>query len=168
MHKMGGIYQFSSLNPTRYFQLVALDMTCLNSDVIAVFQPVDISEAVSDEERIQRILKTKVAFFTHSMVSIGAKQGEWSKIGTATPVSFKNTLFKDTFYKDDLPDIEPYEADHYHSWVIWHVGEEWQHIGAKVERYPQAELGHVFPPEDITYRVEHGKYFGTPHYGQVR
>ena len=166
---MGGIYEFSELNPKRYFQLVALDMTNLNSDVIAVFQPVDLPNTLSPEERIQQILQTKVEFFTHTMVPLGVKQGVWSKIGTATPVSFKDALFKDIFYKDGLlPDVEPYEADHYHSWVIWHVGGEQRKIGAKVERYPQAELGHVYPPEDIIHRVVHGKYLGVPYYGQVR
>lgn len=168
MSKTGEIYQLNALSPKRYFQYVAKDETALHGDVIAVLNHRgDVSPKPSDEE-IQELVNSGTEFFTHTTIEIGVKQGHWSKLGNSKPVDFSKALFKQAFYKDHLPDIEPSDADHYHSWVIWGVGEEWEHIGAEIEKYPQAERGAVFAPQSIVYRIENGKYPGDPYYGQER
>jgi hypothetical protein len=166
--KIGEIYRVDTLNPKRYFQLVASDMSQLNSDVIAVFAYSGALPEKPTTDDLEHVLKSGVDFFTHTTVSAGPMQHLWSRIGKADPVNYKKALFKDVDYGDDLPDIEPYEADHYHRWVIWKVGKNWKQIGSKIEKYPEAELGMVYPPSDIVYRIEHGEYPGVSYYGQVR
>ena len=165
MTKLGDIYQ-TNTRPIRFFQLVGFDETQLGSEVIAVLKG-DAPSYPSDIE-LSRLIASGAEFFTHAMVAVGLKDGSWKKIASGPVVDAKKAIFKVAYYKDDLPDIEPYEADNYHSWVIWAISGKWKQIGSKIDKYPDAELGMVYPPEDILYRIEHGEYPGVPYYGQVR
>lgn len=166
MSKIGEIYKIEYDDGTqRYFQLVAFDMTTLNSDVIAVFNKHSNRQ---QDTTIEDIINSGVEFFTHTTVNAGIRQELWTKIGKSSIVDYKNALFKTTDHGTEPPEIESYEADSYHSWVIWHVNEEWQSIGGNIEQYPEAELGHVFAPDSIKYRILHGKYDGPSFYGQQR
>lgn len=167
MSKIGEIYQINGLEHKRYFQLVASDITQLNSDVIAVLSYKGDLPSKPAAKELNEVTSAGIEFFTHTTVNAGFKD-LWTKIGKAKVVDYKDALFKDIYIKDDFPDWEPYEKDHYHSWVIWQVGGKWKKIGAKIDRYPEAELGMVFSPNNIIYRIEHGQYPGVPYYGQVR
>lgn len=164
MSRIGEVYRVKYKDYIRYFQFVAIDQTTLNSDVIAVFNH---KSENSEDISLDKIVVSGVEFFTHTTINAGVKQKLWKKVGKTEVVDYSEALFKTAYYKDHLPDIEPFEANSYHSWVIWHVSGEWQHIGADIDKYPQAELGAVYPPEDIVYRIEHGRYDGVPYYGQV-
>lgn len=166
MGKIGEVYRVNDLKPARYFQLVALDLTQLNSDVIAVFS--SNNDLTDSTDEIDAIVHSGVEFFTHTTVSAGVSNKLWTKIGKTVVVNCDDALFKDIDYNDDFPDWEPYEKDYYHSWVIWRPNEEWRKIGDRLADYPNAELGAVYPPNDVVYRIEHGKYPGVPYYGQVR
>ena len=165
MSRVGEVYKVPYVDQNRYFQFVAIDQTQLNSDVIAVFK----LESASDEVAgIDAITQSEIEFFTHTTVNAGINQSLWEKIGSSDVVDSSDALFKEVYYENGLPDIEPFEADSYHSWIIWSINGEWQHIGSEIDKYPNAELGAVFPPDSIVYRIKNGQYEGVPYYGQVR
>lgn len=163
--RVGEVYKVPYVDQNRYFQFVAIDQTQLNSDVVAVFK---LTSAPDEIVELDAITSSDIEFFTHTTVNAGVKQSLWEKIGSSDAVDSSGALFKEVYYENGLPDIEPFEADSYHSWIVWNINGEWQHIGADIDKYPNAELGAVFPPGSIVYRIEYGKYEGIPYYGQVR
>lgn len=160
MSKIGDVYFIPTLR--RYFQLVAFDRTQLNSDVIAVFN------YEGDTKEIESIVDSGVEFFTHTSVNPGVKQGLWRKVGKSDTVDYSKAQFKDAYFGDSPPEVESYEVDSYHSWVVWGVNEEWQHIGSNIKNYSNAELGHVFAPANIVSRIQNGRYPGPAYYGEYR
>ncbi len=164
MSKRGEIYEIPYKSIKRYFQLVAFDETQLNSDVIAVFN----YRAKPDEKpSIDDIVDSGVEFFVHTTVNAGVRQELWHKIGKAEIVDYSEALFKEIYDEDGMPTVEP-DADSYHSWIIWHVNGDWQQIGDRVDEYPEAQLGSVYSPSSILYRIEIGRHYGAPYYGQVK
>lgn len=166
MSKIGDIYVVKDNEHDRYFQLIAIDSTELNSDVIAIFKLKTKGRASATPTDITT---SGIEFCVHTTVSAGVRQGLWKKIGTADVGEYSKVLFKGVKYPNDgLPDIESYEANSYHSWIVWHINGEWQQVGADIDRYKDAYLGGIYPPESVIYRIKHHRFEGPAFYGQVR
>lgn len=170
MSRKGEIYATESLTVPRYFQLVDYDATQLTSDVIAVFnssEELDFNTKNKKSESVDELMRGDIEFFAHTTVTAGVRRGLWRRVASGEPVDYANALFKDVSYPENgPPETESYEADSYDEWVVWHVNGPRKKIGSKIGDYPTAELGHIFPPEDIIYRIDHGRYPGPSYYGQ--
>ena len=73
--KIGDIFLVTiNESEKKYFQLIAFDMTMLNSDVIRVF---DKSYPVNVSPDLNEIIVDKIDFYAHCGCNIGIKLGFW-------------------------------------------------------------------------------------------
>lgn len=131
----------------KYFQLVAFDLTQLNSDVIRVFKTLyegntntNLSEIINDE----------VDFYAHCITTLGIKFdfGEW--VGNLSEVGSVDVLFRSS---SDSP-----KTKISNNWWVWKVNEQQQYVGKLEGTNKVAEVGSVMSPDSIVYRMKTGKY----------
>ena len=73
--KIGDVFSVKiDENSKKYFQLVAFDLTQLNSDVIRAFKKVYPLNANSD---LTEVVNGEVEFYAHCVTKIGLKMGYW-------------------------------------------------------------------------------------------
>ncbi|MFH4275952.1 hypothetical protein WAJ11_20270, partial [Acinetobacter baumannii] len=77
--KIGDIFVVKVDNDKKkYFQLIAFDLTQLNSDVIRSFKKVYPLEADID---LLEIVNGEVEFYAHCVTKFGLKMNLWEKVG---------------------------------------------------------------------------------------
>lgn len=75
--KIGDIFSVKiEKNSKRHFQLIAFDLTQLNSDVIRAFAT---AYPVSAEPNISDIVNDEVDFYAHCVIKWGVRLGFWGK-----------------------------------------------------------------------------------------
>jgi hypothetical protein len=149
----------------RYFQFCALDYYQLNSDVIAVF------EGLYDKPQdVETVVSKPVEFFTHTSVRYGVPEF-YTKVGKAELVDYSGAIFKIESNREK----KEADAESTKHWQIWLIGDEDpKYVGKYKKVPPEAELGLVFWPGDIPYRVFNGIYKwdnssgGTGYFGVER
>lgn len=162
--RIGDIFEVKngSKNEYGYFQFCALDYYQLNSDVIAVFEG-----RYSKPQELETVISKPVEFFTHTSVRYGVPEF-YIKVGKADVVDYSGAIFK---IESNREKKEPY-ADSTRHWQIWRIGDEDpKYVGKYKKVPPEAELGLVFWPGDIPYRIFNGKYYwtnGTGYFGAER
>lgn len=129
----------------KYFQLIAYDLTQLNSDVIRAFEreyPLELQPTVAD------IINDDVTFYAHCVTRFGVKLGLWEKVGSSKDVGdISKVLFRGT--TDYGTDIKVS-----HNWYVWHINdEEFTDVGKLTDKYRKADLGIVFNPYNIFNRI---------------
>lgn len=133
-----------------FFQYVEDDKTQLNSSVIKVFRQIYEEDYLPD---LERIVQDEVLFYAHTMLRVGLKQGIWEKVGN---VKQKEEL---EIYKFRLfEEINFSQITKSYSWYIWEINSPVLFIGELSNEYKVYELGFVFSPFNILYRVENGTY----------
>ena len=76
----------------KYFQLIAFDLTQLNSDVIRSFKKVYPLEADID---LLEIVNGEVEFYAHCVTKFGLKMNLWEKVGNTSEIGdISNILFR--------------------------------------------------------------------------
>lgn len=73
-----------------YFQYIANDMSQLNSSVIRIFckkYPIDYEPVIDD------IIKDKVLFYSHTVLSVGIRLGYWEKVGKHNDIGHPEDAF---------------------------------------------------------------------------
>jgi hypothetical protein len=151
-YKLGDIFEVHSDREYRYFQFCALDLTQLNSDVVAVFAGI-----FTESQEPEAVKELPIEFFLHTTVRAGVPD-YWERIGTAAPVESSDAVFKDV--DGDRDDRQPFEGMSEH-WKVWHINEDFQYVGP-YEKIPEgAELGWVFSPKNAATRILKGRYEGT-------
>jgi len=149
--RIGDIFEVRNVdkNEYGYFQFCALDYYQLNSDVIAVF------EGLYDKpQEVETVVSKPIEFFTHTSVRYGVPE-LWQKIGKAAIVDTNGVVFKGIEEKLE-DDIDKDYTDHWH---IWRLGEEKIKFIGKLSKVPDnAEIGLIYPPDDIPNRIFNGKY----------
>jgi len=137
----------------KYFQLIAYDLTQLNSDVIRAFKKVYPIDANPD---LSEIVTCEVEFYAHCVTKWGVKLGYWEKTGNIKDVgSLNNILFRGTF------DYGSYQGQKIISskWYVWHINdEEFTRVGKLTGENRKAEIGLVMDAESIVYRIRTGEY----------
>lgn len=162
--RIGDIFEVRNGNKNEYgyFQFCALDYYQLNSDVIAVFEG-----RYSKPQEVETVISKPVEFFTHTSVRYGVPE-LWQKIGKAALVDYSSAIFKTSSNKEEN---EPFHKSTKH-WQIWRIGDEDpKYVGKYSKVPPEAELGLVFWPGRIPYRIFNGKYYwtnGTGYFGAER
>lgn len=156
--KIGEVYLTKETKKgKRYFQFVAIDLLELSSDVIVVF-----NASVSEEEIRNKAISTlPIEFYHHTTVSRGVKEGLWVKVGRAEPPGLSKLIFKEyyeKFYEDIFRFLPRWQQEHYPNWKTWSpTDKKRKKLSEDRGKKLEAESGGVVPPDDIIYRIEHGK-----------
>lgn len=137
-------------NNKKYFQLIAYDLTQLNSDVIRAFKK---KYPVGSNQELMEILNDEIEFYVHCVTKLGIKMGYWEKIGNVSNVGeINHILFRDTADYGN-PQIKISQ-----DWWVWKINEEQRRVGTLVGENQKAEIGLVINPESIVYRMRTGEY----------
>jgi hypothetical protein len=153
--KIGDIFSVQvSDKKKKFFQLIAFDLTQLNSDVIRAFNQEYANEENPD---FSEIVKNDVQFYAHCVTSVGVKLGFWEKVGKSNDVGKLNhILFRGTEDYARKPDEEPVRVSE--NWYVWRIGGRFTDVGKLEGENRRAEIGLVFNPESIVHRIKTGKY----------
>jgi len=154
--KIGDIFSVKiSEKKKKYFQLVAFDLTQLNSDVIRAFsKEYNINESPDFDE----VVKDQVEFYAHCVTNIGVKLGFWEKVGKSNDIGdIEHIIFRKTDDYGILLGEKPISVSN--NWYIWHIGDShFTYVGRLKNENRHSEIGVVFDPESIVHRVKTGQY----------
>jgi hypothetical protein len=154
--KVGDVFSVKiDENSKKYFQLIAFDLTQLNSDVIRAFKkvyPVEASPALSD------IVSGEVEFYAHCVTKWGVKMNLWEKVGSIKEVgALDHILFRDTNDYGSKVGEEPIKVSD--KWYVWHINDEdFTRVGKLTGENRKAEIGIIVTPDDVVERIKTGKY----------
>jgi hypothetical protein len=136
-------------NTKKYFQLIAYDLTQLNSDVIRAFKK---QYAIDENPSVSVIIQDDVEFYTHCVTKWGVKMGYWEKVGNIPEVgALDHILFRGTTDYGKRIKISQ-------NWYVWNINDKFRDVGILVGENRKAEIGIIVTPEDIVERIKTGKY----------
>jgi hypothetical protein len=149
--KIGDIFSVKvSDAEKKYFQLIAFDLTMLNSDAIRAFKT---KYPVDKTPELEQIVRDEVEFYAHCVTKAGLKMGLWDKVGNiADTGKTDQILFRGT--NDYINKHIMISKD----WWIWKINEEKEHVGILEGENRKSEIGVVVTPMDIVDRMRTGKY----------
>ncbi len=139
----------------KYFQLVAFDLTQLNSDVIRAFKKVYPLTANPD---LSEIINGEIEFYAHCVTKFGLKMNLWDKIGSTKEIGdTAQILFRNTNDYGQKVGDNPIKISE--NWHIWHINDEnFIRVGKLEGENRKAEIGIVVNPYDVVDRMKTGKY----------
>ena len=103
----------------KYFQLIAYDLTQLNSDVIRAFKTVYPDNLPPD---LSEIVEGEVEFYAHCVAKAGVKLGLWEKVGSNKNVGdINHILFRniEDYGKRIDGELVKISSD----WYVWHIND---------------------------------------------
>lgn len=154
--KIGDVFSVKVDNENKkYFQLVAFDLTQLNSDVIRAFRkayPLNVNPDLSE------IVNGEVEFYAHCVTKFGMKMKLWEKIDNTKEIgNIEQILFRDT--NDSGSKVGEERIKISQNWYIWHINDEnFIRVGKLEGENRKAEIGIVVNPYDIVDRMKTGEY----------
>lgn len=154
--KIGDVFSVKiDENSKKYFQLIAFDLTQLNSDVIRAFKK---EYPINEKPELFEIINSEVEFYAHCVTKFGLKMGLWEQIGNISEVGDNSQiLFRDTNDYGVRRGEEPIKISQ--NWYIWKINDkDFQNVGKLQEENRKAEIGIVVTPIDIVDRMKTGKY----------
>jgi hypothetical protein len=154
--KIGDVFSVKlDSNNKKYFQLIAFDLTQLNSDVIRAFKKTYLLDENPD---LSEIVNGDVDFYVHCVTKLGLKMNLWEKIGnTLTIGDTKQILFRDTNDYGSKVGEEPIRISH--NWYVWHINDyNTTRIGKLEGQYKDAYMGLVINPLGIIELLNGNKY----------
>lgn len=149
MAKIGDVYESRRSSIPYILQLVARDLTQLNSDVVAIWK-------IGEDVDVENLKNIKPYIFVHTTVLAGERLGFWKRIGKIAPVDYDKVRFKQ-------PDID-YLADEIEDeqkcgrWHTWQINGEWKTISKNLFDDNSIFQGGVEPPFAVNYFIEHGRW----------
>ena len=103
----------------KYFQLIAYDLTQLNSDVIRAFKTVYPDNLIPD---LSEIVEGEVEFYAHCVTRAGVKLGLWEKVGSNKNIGeTSHILFRDT--NDYGKKVGEESIKISSDWYVWHIND---------------------------------------------
>lgn len=137
----------------KYFQLIAFDLTQLNSDVIRAFKKV---YHMDQKTNVSEIVNGEVEFYAHCVTKWGVKSGCWEKVGNIPTLGeLSHILFRDTNDYGNYPE-QKIISD---KWYVWHINDEnFTRVGKLTGKNRKAEVGMVMTVDDIVHRMRTGEY----------
>jgi hypothetical protein len=154
--KIGDVFAVQ-INETikKYFQLIAFDLTQLNSDGIRAFRP---KYQLGDEPDLSTIVKGDVEFYAHCVTSLGVKLGLWQKVGKSNDTGvLDNILFTDT--NDYARALGEESVTVSNRWYVWRIGDDdFKRVGKLQGENRKAEIGMVINPASVVHRMKTGEY----------
>jgi hypothetical protein len=141
-------------NHKKYFQLIAYDLTQLNSDVIRAFKEV---YPINENPGLSDIVKGEIDFYAHCVTKFGVKLNLWEKVGNIKDTGdISLALFRGT--SDYGKKIDGKRIEISNNWYIWRINEDFKDVGKLEGENRKAEIGVVVNPYDIVERIKTGKY----------
>jgi hypothetical protein len=142
-------------NNKKYFQLIAFDLTQLNSDVIRAFKQVYPPDVNPD---LQEIVNGEVEFYAHCVTKLGLKMKLWESVGNVAEVGItSNIIFRDTNDYGAKMGEEPIKVSN--KWYVWRINDkDFTSVGKLQGENRKAEIGVVVNPHAIVERIKTGKY----------
>jgi len=153
--KIGDIFSVKiDENNKKYFQLIAFDLTQLNSDVIRAFKKTFPIVANPD---LSEIINGEVEFYAHCVTKWGVKMNLWEKEGSIKEIgSLNHILFRCTTDYGCKVGEEPVKISN--NWYIWNINEKFRDVGKLTGENRKAEIGVIINPYAIVERIKTGKY----------
>jgi hypothetical protein len=140
----------------KYFQLIAYDLTQLNSDVIRAFKKIYPIDANPD---LLEIINGEVVFYAHCVTKWGVKMNFWEKVGSIKEVGMLNhILFRGTTDYGRKVGEEPIRKSN--NWYVWNINEKFRDVGKLTGENRKAEIGVIMDAESIVHRMCTGVYDG--------
>jgi hypothetical protein len=152
--KIGDVFSVKINDQSKkYFQLIAFDLTQLNSDVIRAFKKIYPIGADAD---ISEITKGEVEFYAHCVTKAGVKMQLWEKVGDLTDVgNLSNILFRES---DDYG-RSPGKSVVSENWYVWKINDDsFTKVGKLTGENINAHIGLVFNPAGILELLKGNKY----------
>lgn len=139
----------------KYFQLIAYDLTMLNSDVIRAFKP---EFPLNANPKLSDIVTSEVDFYAHCFTKFGLKMNLWDKVGSSKDIGcLDGILFRDT--NDCGHKVGEKRIEISDKWYVWRINDEkFTRVGKLEGENRNAEIGVVVNPYDIVNRIKTGKY----------
>lgn len=153
--KIGDIFSVRINEKNRkYFQLIAFDLTQLNSDVIRAFKK---EYPIYVDPNLDELVKGEVEFYAHCVTKWGVKLGYWEKVGKSDDVGrLDHILFRATEDYGHKEGDSPIRVSN--RWYVWRIGGEFIDVGTLKGEHRKAEIGIVVTPYDVVDRMKTGKY----------
>ncbi len=141
-------------NNIKYFQLVAFDLTQLNSDVIRAFKKTYTINANID---LSEIVNGEVEFYAHCVTKFGLKMNLWEKVGNTTDIGkIDSILFRGCSDSGSKPGEQVKVSN---KWYVWRINDQnFRRVGKLQGENRRAEIGIVVNPHDIVERIKTGRY----------
>lgn len=139
----------------KFFQLIAFDLTQLNSDVIRSFKKTyDLDESPD----LSSIINDEVDFYTHCVTKLGLKMKLWEKVGNNDIVGeTNNILFRGSSDSGVKKDNQLVTISN--NWYVWYINDKtFTKVGKLEGDNREAELGIVVNPYDVIDRMKTGKF----------
>ena len=133
-----------------YFQYVANDMTQLNSSVIRVFRRHYPMDYVPD---LDEIVTDEVHFYAHTILYGGIYYGIWYKVGKHADLGDTENIMFRLFSEGSYAHLTKS-----YKWYCWYINKEHFDIGEMKPEYKNADIGWVFPYEEIVSKIKTDKY----------
>lgn len=154
--KIGDVFSVKlTENKKKYFQLIAFDLTQLNSDVIRAF---DREYTMEENPLATEIINDKVDFYAHCVTKFGIKFGLWEKIGNTPEVGkLDHIVFRGSSDSGHKVGDEPVKISS--RWYVWRINDkDFTVVGKLKGENRHAEIGVVVNPHDVVDRMKTGKY----------
>lgn len=133
----------------RFFQFIGKDKTDLNSDVIRIFSSHYTEENTLSNEQI---INDEIECHMHTSVLAGIKMGTWFYYSHSEIKNLSGIYFRTS------EDVGLHPLQHYvsHRWVVWEMNGERLRVGYLPEKYHSADIGGIYAPIHIIYRLVNG------------
>ena len=154
--KIGDVFSVKvSESGIKYFQLIAFDLTQLNSDVIRAFKKV---YTLDEHPTLSEIVNGEVEFYAHCITNLGLKLSLWEKVGSIADVGdTSHILFR--YSSDGALKLGEEPVKISYRWRVWHINDKtFTDVGKLEGENRKAEIGLVVSPWDIVDRIKTGKY----------
>lgn len=154
--KIGDVFSIKMDDGSKkYFQLIAFDLTQLNSDVIRAFKKV---YSTNDSPDLSELVNGEVEFYAHCVTKLGLKMNLWEKVGNIVDIgNTTHILFRDTNDYGSKVGEEPIRVSQ--NWYVWHINDEkFTHVGKLAGENRKAYLGIVINPLGILELLKGNKY----------
>lgn len=154
--KIGDVFSVP-INETekRYMQLIAFDLTQLNSDVVRAFKKV---YPINENPSVEEVINDEIFFHAHCVTKFGVQLDLWEKVGKNLNIgNINNIIFKGTSEYARKEGEDPILISD--KWYIWRINDEkFTRVGKLEGENRKAEIGLIVNPYDILERMKTGNY----------
>jgi Immunity protein 26 len=147
MIKIGDVFILKIKDRNFFFQFIGRDSSCLNADVIRIF---DLN--LNKEANFKNLILRDIQFYSHTSIRLGIKLNLWKKIGNLT---LEDNFISPTFRHTD--DVANPSIKKSYRWYIWKVNGPTVDVGELTKDLKLLSVGGVTHPYDIVTRLETGK-----------
>ena len=133
----------------RFFQFIGKDKCLLGADVIRIFSRTYNNDSIPT---VEIVLNDRIECYMHTSVSAGVKLNYWEKFASSKELGQEEVFFRSS--KDDLNGSHKGIVSK--RWIVWKMNGERLFVGELPISYQNADLGIVYAPKWVFYRIETG------------